>query len=289
MPELSRFHVRQLFDLNEKTGELIWKKPTAPSIRKGDIAGCFHSSGFWQIHINGRWYHRSHLVYMYKYGGPFPSEIAHKDGNIANDRPENLRKILHFPKKITQETLQQAVWLDYATGEFYRWVEEQGRRVLEQTPIGTRDPENRCGIHMTGRRIMRSQLVYLYAHGGKLPDQVNHINNDPTDDRPNNLRAATVSQRNRARKGKLGKDLPKGVTQQSRECNKPFYARIFYGEKRWFLGSYETVEEAAAAYNIAANELFGEYARLNELGINQKLVTELLEDVLARIANLSKS
>jgi hypothetical protein len=43
------------------------------------------------------------------------------------------------------------------------------------------------------------------------------------------------------------------------------------------------VEEAATAYNIAARELFGQSARLNEFGTDTKLIAELREDVLHRL------
>jgi hypothetical protein len=56
---------------------------------------------------------------------------------------------------------------------------------------------------------------------------------------------------------KLGRNLPKGVSQQN-AGSKLFYARIKLGGKQRYLGSFETVEEAATAYDAAARELFGE-------------------------------
>jgi hypothetical protein len=63
--------------------------------------------------------------------------------------------------------------------------------------------------------------------------------------------------------GKLGRDLPKGISEQNKNCNRPFYARIKMDGKQRYLGSFETVEEAEAAYDAAAKNLFGEYARPN--------------------------
>ena len=83
------------------------------------------------------------------------------------------------------------------------------------------------------------------------------------DDRPDNLRPVTTSQRRMSSQGKLGRDLPKGVSEQNKKCNRPFYARIKLGVKRHYVGSFETVEEAEAAYDAAAKNLFGEYARPN--------------------------
>jgi hypothetical protein len=50
--------------------------------------------------------------------------------------------------------------------------------------------------------------------------------------------------------------------------------------KQRFLGCFETVKEAAVAYNIAAKKLFGEYAPRNDFGTPANLVAELRDDVL---------
>jgi len=105
--------------------------------------------------------------------------------------------------------------------------------------------------------------VYCYAYGGKMPEQISQKNADLTDDRPDNLRPVTTSQRRMSSQGKLGRDLPKGVSEQNKQCNRPFYARIKSDGKQRYLGSFETVEEAEAAYDAAAKNLFGEYARPN--------------------------
>jgi hypothetical protein len=39
----------------------------------------------------------AHLVYQHVYGGPLPSEVLHVNGKIADDRPENLRRINRYP------------------------------------------------------------------------------------------------------------------------------------------------------------------------------------------------
>lgn len=47
--------------------------------------------------------------------------------------------------------------------------------------------------------------------------------------------------------------------------NRNWFARIVVNGKAKFLGSYWVEEEAARAYNVAALEAFGEFARLNSL------------------------
>lgn len=102
--------------------------------------------------------------------------------------------------------------------------------------------------------------VIFYLHHRIWPDHVDHINGDKLDNRIENLRAATSAQ-NQANTGPSSRNTTgyKGV-QKSR--NK-FIARIMNNKKLYHLGSYETAEEAAMAYDNKARELQGEFARPN--------------------------
>ena len=92
---------------------------------------------------------------------------------------------------------------------------------------------------------------------------VDHENGDSLDNRLDNLRLATRTQNmmNR-RKIKLGSSRFKGVC---RWPNGKFKAAIGFARKRNYLGTFDTEEEAAMAYNMAATQMFGVFARLNIL------------------------
>ena len=118
----------------------------------------------------------------------------------------------------------------------------------------------RWEISVLGQKVPRHRLVFLYVYG-RMPEQINHKNGILTDDRPENLREVTTSQRSMNKiAGRLGRDLPKGVSQQKSEFT-PFYARIKANGKSFYLGSFATPDEVAAAYEAAAKNLFGEFAR----------------------------
>ena len=260
---ITQARLRQLFHLNRKTGELIWKRPTVPQIEAGTVAGRQHSTGKVLVRILGKDYGRAQLVYQYAYGGPLPFEVRHKNGKMADDRPENLYRVLECRgKEVTQGYLRKTFELDYATGQLFRKIEAQGRKTREDKPAGTPGDGGRWDIFVLGQVMRRHQLVFLYVWG-YIPGQISHKNGILSDDRPENLREVTTSQRSMSKiAGRLGRDLPKGVSQK-RSGSKLFYARIKLSGKSHYLGLFTTPEEAAAAYDDAAKNLFGEFAKLN--------------------------
>ena len=95
-----------------------------------------------------------------------------------------------------------------------------------------------------------------------------HINGDTLDNRRHNLRPATRMQNQRnSRPSRSRKSCAfKGVTFVNRagyELARPWVAQITVGGRHINIGYFAIAEEAAHAYDAAAREHFGEFARLN--------------------------
>jgi hypothetical protein len=95
---------------------------------------------------------------------------------------------------------------------------------------------------------------------------VDHKNLDGLDNRRLNLRRATKSQNgmNRQKDSRLLSSKFKGVYWHTKAAR--WRAQIGSGQKsheKQYLGSFKSEEEAARAYDEAAQRLFGEFAHLN--------------------------
>jgi len=89
---------------------------------------------------------------------------------------------------------------------------------------------------------------------------VDHINGNPLDNRKENLRYCTHSENMKNSKMHDNNTSGyKGVT----VVNKKYRSVIWNNNKRIHLGMYDTAEQAALAYDDAARELHGKYARTN--------------------------
>lgn len=108
------------------------------------------------------------------------------------------------------------------------------------------------------------RLAFLYVVGRWPNKFIDHINGIKSDNRWCNLRECTHSQ-NLANSGKRKTNTSgyKGVSWNTRD--EIWMAAISHKGKLLNLGSFDDPHEAALTYNERANEIYGEFAYLNEV------------------------
>lgn len=111
---------------------------------------------------------------------------------------------------------------------------------------------------ITGRYNNKNVRLHRLLMNTSPTQLVDHINNNPLDNRRCNLRIVNKSQNGANRpKTKHNTSGYKGVTKLK---NGKYMARIMVNYQEIYLGCYKTPIEASRAYQKAEREYFGEYA-----------------------------
>lgn len=124
-------------------------------------------------------------------------------------------------------------------------------------PVGVDRGSGYVSITIDKRPYMAHRLAWLLTHGEWPEDEIDHINGDRSDNRLVNLRPATRQQnminRRMHKSNKLG---VKGVSQLKNR----YRAQLWHNGGFVLNQMFSTVEEASAAYQAKAAEVFGEWA-----------------------------
>lgn len=169
--------------------------------------------------------------------------------------------VLPSSLELTQAELHRLFHYDGETGVFTRLVTVPGGRSKAGTIAGTRRKNGYLTIGINNREYYCHRLAWFYVHGWWPPKSTDHINGNKVDNRIANLRCAAQWQNagNQAvRRGNASG--VKGVSWHP-QCQK-WVARLSAGGRTRYLGIFTSIEEARAAYAVAAEEYFGDFARV---------------------------
>lgn len=109
---------------------------------------------------------------------------------------------------------------------------------------------------------LKAHRVAFAIHHGRWPsDMIDHISGNKSDNRIENLREATRSQNLQNQRVRIGASSYKGVSFD--KSSGSWFAQIRLNKKNKRIGFFDNEESAAEAYDAAAHELFGDFARVN--------------------------
>lgn len=158
------------------------------------------------------------------------------------------------PPPCTQSELKQIFDYDKKSGFLITKIARRG------CPKGKRAGEGKPGrraIMILGKEYYTARLIYFWVTG-EWPHIVDHKDRNVRNECWSNLRAATYSQNGSNCTARNKTTGIKGVYKNSSKIN-PWFAQI----GQTYLGSFRTIEAAAKAYNRAAKQRYGKFARGN--------------------------
>lgn len=166
---------------------------------------------------------------------------------------------------ITQGRLKELVDYDTETGDF---LSKTSRGNLVKGSIcGYTSPKGYRYIILDRRSYLAHRLVWLFHFGSFPVGSLDHINQDKSDNRLENLRLCSNQENMRNRRADRGSSsLYKGVT-------------FVKARNHWqanvdgiYLGVFKCEHEAALVYNIHAEKRHGSFSNLNNVFKNFEVV-----------------
>jgi len=166
---------------------------------------------------------------------------------------------------VSQDQLKQLVHYDPETGIF-TWLVNRQPGIRIGDVAGTLRDDGYIRIQVAGERKYASHWAWLYMTGEYPPYEVDHEDRNRSNNSWRNLRSATKSL-NCANRPKRVREsgLLRGTTRNGGK----FTAQIRVRGEHRYLGTYDTEEEAHAAYAKAALPEFREFSVLAAMNDNK--------------------
>lgn len=165
----------------------------------------------------------------------------------------------------SQEELLRVFDYCPTTGEL-RWKVRVSQRCRAGTPAGSpagksaAEPTAGYKVEYRGASYRAHRIIWKMLYNDE-PQEIDHRDRNPLNNRQNNLRSVTTSQN----------QMNRGVSVVSRSgikgvflCrNGKYTAKICINKKSHYLGCFATAEEATDAYASASRKYHGEFGRVD--------------------------
>lgn len=155
-------------------------------------------------------------------------------------------------------TYEQAhEWFEYKDGCLF-WKKSRSYRVKAGQKAGTIRPDKRYDVIFDKKKYLLHRLIFLMFNKF-LPEFVDHIDNNPENNKIENLRGCSRAQNNWNRK--IQRNATSGVKGVSwHKKNQKWYVRICVNGKRKDFGMYNDLELAQLVANEARHKYHKEFA-----------------------------
>lgn len=158
---------------------------------------------------------------------------------------------------ISQEKLKEL--FDYSSDGELVWKVNVSN-VKAGSIAGTTRKDGYKSIGVQKEKHLLHRLVFLY-HTGRMPQYIDHIDGDPSNNRIENLRECTLSQNQQNRRvGKDNKSCVKGVSWHKKL--KKWRATIRHNKEQIHLGMFDDFDVAVRVANEARMSMHREFHKL---------------------------
>jgi hypothetical protein len=244
-------------ELKYTTNGFIWNT-SRPNVSNTKKCGHIDEQGYKKITIMRKNYREDLLVWVL-FTGRYPDRLIHLDKNRLNSRISNIKNVKSisnltpYPKNTNDNNLLRKVCFErfyYKDGHLYY----REHSPMQDTIIGNLS----CGYHSCNidkSNYLIHRLIYLMFYG-ELPELVDHIDRDSTNNRIENLRKADkkINSINRGLQAN-NKSGHKGVSWNRNSSKWEIYITV--NNKRIALGLREKLEDAIILRKEAENKYFG--------------------------------
>lgn len=118
---------RMKSDLYREGSKLFWRKPPKNHCKKrNNLAGYTKPEGYVVVNINKQCWYAHRIVWLLEYGYWPVFQLDHKDGNKANNSPDNLREVTQQQNSTSHRRTSKEVTSKYRGVSFNtrlsKWV-----------------------------------------------------------------------------------------------------------------------------------------------------------------------
>jgi HNH endonuclease/AP2 domain len=163
---------------------------------------------------------------------------------------------IYHTENLSLQRLKDLLQYDPDTGLFTRLIKTSNRSPVGSI-VGCKRKDGYITIRIDGKAYFSHRLAFLYMEG-IWPDEIDHIDGNPSNNKWSNLRQVNSGQNKMNRRRKDGKEY-KGVVWHKQ--GQKWMAQINKDREHIYLGLFDNPKDAYKAYCEAATLYHGEYAK----------------------------